>query len=254
MQALVFRPLFQLKVPSFAFLILLTLPFSRVARAALTADEIVLKADEARSPIEDFSMNTQITDVQKTDRKVNLYRVSSKGNKFALVEQKAPERLQGRKLLMHDHDLWLFSPNVSRPTRISFEQKLTGEVANGDIVRTNFAGDYSAQLVGEEKLPAGDAYKIHLLAREKTVTYRSIDYWVLKANLRPLKAIFYALSGKALKSAAYSDFKPVFGKPRMSKVIVTDALQTGRTSEITYSGFKKENYDESFFNKERLGQ
>ena len=224
------------------------------ANADVTADNIVKQADQARAPQGDFSMSVRVVDTQGDEVKESVYRVSSKGTTLSLVEQNEPARLQGRKLLMRDHDLWLYTPTIKRPTRISFEQKLTGEVANGDLMRTSFSTDYSASLSGEEKIDSVVTYKLHLVARNKEVTYRTIDYWVDKAKLYPVRATFFALSGKALKSAVYSTFKPVLGKPRMMRVLITDFLQSKRTSLLNYAQFKREKFDESFFSKEALGQ
>ena len=222
--------------------------------AAETAESIVRKADDARSPQEDFSATVKVVDAQKADKKESSFRVFSKGNHFALVNQTAPDRQVGRKLLMHDHNLWLFNPNIGRPTRISFEQKLTGEVANGDLMRTNFAEDYTPTLKGEESIEGVQTYHLTLEAKSKDVTYKSIDYWVTKDKLYPHKALFHALSGKGLKTALFSEFKPVLGKSRTTKVVITDAIETGRTSTIQYTSFKKETLSESFFNKDHLEQ
>lgn len=161
--------------------------------AEALADKIVKQADQARGPQEDFSMSVQVADSQGNEIKKSVYRVYSKGTTLSLVDQMEPVRLQGRKLLMREHDLWLYTPNIKRPTRISFEQKLTGEVANGDLMRTNFSEDYSATISREENIDGAVAYKLHLVARNKVATYRSIDYWVDKTTLYPVRATFYAL-------------------------------------------------------------
>ena len=53
-------------------------------------------------------------------------------------------------MLMKDYDMWLFTPNIKKPLRISLEQKLTGEVSYGDIAKTNYAEDYNAKLISTE--------------------------------------------------------------------------------------------------------
>ena len=52
---------------------------------------------------------------------------------------------------MKGHDLWIFLPTVSQPVRLSMSQRLTGQVANGDLARANFAGDYTAKLLRYRK-------------------------------------------------------------------------------------------------------
>lgn len=43
-------------------------------------------------------------------------------------------------------DLRVFMPDVSPPTRLGLAQRPIGEVANGDLARANFAGDYMPRL------------------------------------------------------------------------------------------------------------
>ena len=244
---------FLLAVARFSFGVSLSL-MSLVAMADQKADDLVKQSDESRGPQGSFSVTASIKDSQSGAVKQSVFRVFAKGSTLSLIEQMAPARLQGRKLLMRDHDLWLWTPNISRATRIGFEQKLAGEVSNGDIARTNFSEDYSAALSGEETDAGRAVYKIHLTAKNKDVTYRSIDYWVEKSNHHPVRATFYAVSGKIIKTALYSDFKNFLGKPRMSKVVIKEALQTSHISELTYANYKREDLDDARFSKESLGQ
>ncbi len=223
------------------------------ASATKSAQQIVLMADEARGPRGAFSMTAKVHDMQDGDSKDSVFKISSLEKKFALIEQLEPPRQQGRKLLMREYDLWMFTANISRPTRISFEQRLTGEVSNGDLARTNFAEDYEATLQGEEKLAGQLCYKLALVARNKNVTYRKVVYWVSKDLKFPLQAEFYALSGKKLKTATYSEFKLVLGKKRMTKVTIVDALQKSRSSVLVFAKHKAEKFDEAVFSKEALG-
>ena len=219
------------------------------------ADDAIVKiADKARGPESAYSSNIQVDDTADGETKTAVYRVCFKGTHFTLVEQTEPSRLRGRKLLMQDQDLWLFTPNTSRPTRISFEQKLTGEVSNGDLMRTNFAEDYSATKTAEELVDGVKCYKFHLVAKNKNVTYRSIDYWISVDKKYPVKALFFAVSGKPLKTAEYTDFRPVFGRPAMNSVRIKDALHENRVSTIRYSKQRREKLADEFFSKENLGQ
>lgn len=230
-----------------------------LCRALLAAepspDELVKIADEFRGPQGTFSCDVKVEDKNgDTSTGETTYKVYVKDIDYSLVETMQPERLKGRKLLMRRNNLWLYLPTVKRPTRVSLQQKLTGEVANGDIARTNFSSDYSAKLEGIEKIGDKDCYKLALTARQKDVTYRSITYWVEKGTHRPVKAEFYALSGKLLKTGEYSHFVPYLGHPRMTEMLIRDALQSSRQSHLTYSNYKQESLSDSFFSKESLSE
>lgn len=244
-------------LPRFSVVSFVTLALPQLFVSAFAAGatpvEIVKEADDVRAPQFEYSMNVKVRSVGKGDPVDDTYRVSVRGMKASLVEQTEPERLRGRKLLMLENDLWLYTPNTRRPTRVSFEQKLTGEVANGDISRTNFGGDYDPVLSGQEKVGAQEAWKLRLTAKSKDVTYHMIDYWVGKKGHVPIKAVFYAKSGKALKTATYSNLKPVLGKNRITRTVITDILQPGRQSVIDNYQYKREKFDDATFNKETLG-
>jgi outer membrane lipoprotein-sorting protein len=83
---------------------------------------------------------------------VRKYRVLSKGNTNSVVMVTEPASERGQILLMKGRDLWIFMPDVSQPIRLSLSQRLTGQVANGDLARANFAADYNPKLLRSEKI------------------------------------------------------------------------------------------------------
>ncbi len=218
--------------------------------AEITPNEIVKKADLKRGLGNiSHSFNVTVTD---QDNKREVFHVAFKDVNNTLTEQVEPERAKGRKLLMKDYDIWLFTPNIKKALRISFEQKLTGQVSNGDIARTNYAEDYDAQLQGIEKSNHGEVYRLELRAKNKKVTYGKIEYLVNKKDFTPLEATFYALSGKALKHATFSEFKMIQGISRSTKMEIVDNLQKSKFSTMIFSDHKAEKFNESLFNKESL--
>ncbi len=220
----------------------------------MDASQLVRKADLARSPQTSFSCDVRVSDDDGEDKKTSLFRVFVKDDRTSLVEQTEPQRAHGRKLLLNEYDMWLYTPNMKRATRISMEQKLTGEVSNGDVARTNFSQDYDAKEVAREKIDGKDAVKIDLSAKNKDVTYRKISYWVEASTGVPLKAEFFALSGKLLKEAVYGDLKTELGIKMIHKMTITDALRKNKTSTLIYSNYKVEKFSSAKFNKESLDQ
>jgi len=221
----------------------------------ITPEEMVKKADLARMPPGAVIFSVSVKDAGSAGQKETRFRVSSKtsGNRnFSLVETTYPERLQGRKILMRENDLWLYLPTISRPTRISLQERLSGEVSNGDISRTNFSGDYNATLGGNETVNGKSCVKLLLQARHKDVTYSKIDYWLDAKTYAPVKAAFYALSGKLLKTGEYSGQKMILGANRMTRLLITDALQPSHRSLVEFADFKQAQLSDSFFNKESL--
>lgn len=234
---------------------LAVLLFTFSARAEMSADDLVQRADAGRVPPGSITFLSQVEDFENGERvRETRYKVLNKGREKSLVLTTYPERHAGRKLLMDDENLWFYTPDIKKPARVSMQQKLTGEVANGDMARTNFAGDYDATMAGKEKVGGQEAFKLHLKAKRENVTYSKIDYWIGVKSMLPVKAVFYAVSGKVLKEAEYTGVKMVMGKKCVTKTIFTDFIDKGRKSVLLYSGHKKSSFSNSTFSKESLSE
>ncbi|MBP9680074.1 MAG: outer membrane lipoprotein-sorting protein [Bacteriovorax sp.] len=231
------------------FLLTSIIRFSEIS-ANESANEIVKKADLKRG-LGNVSHSFSVT-VTDQDNKIEKFFVSFKDVNNTVTEQTVPERARGRKLLMKDYDIWLFSPNIKKALRISLEQKLTGQVSNGDIARTNYSEDYDATFIDSSKAINDGNFHIKLKAKNKKVTYGEILYLVSKKDNSPREATFYALSGKPLKHAIFSDFKSIQGINRSTKMTIQDYLQKNKISTMLFSEHKLENFSDSLFNKERL--
>jgi hypothetical protein len=235
---------------NFIFIYLCFLSFNQSALAESKANEIVRKADLKRG-LGNVSHSFNVT-VSDQDNKLEVFHVSFKDVNNSLTEQTQPERAKGRKLLMKDYDIWLFTPNIKKALRISLEQKLTGQVSNGDIARTNYAEDYEAEILGNEKRAEGEVIKLNLSAKNKKVTYGKIEYIVSKKDFSPIEAIFFAISGKPLKKAHFMDYRPIKGMSRATKMVIEDYIQKDKISTLVFSDHKEENFSDSLFNKDRL--
>ena len=219
----------------------------------LEAKAIVEKADQIRFPIEAFEVNvdvTNTTDGEVTDRR--KYKVLSKGNENTIVQVIEPASDRGQAMLMRGRDLWVFLPNVSQPVRLSLSQRLTGQVANGDLARANFSGDYRPRLLRTEKIDGADTHVLELSAIDRGVTYARVLYWVRQSNFHPVKAEFYSVSDRLLKTARYENFKGLGGRVRPTRLVLQDALKKGEESTLDYSDLKLRDLPDRTFTKENL--
>ena len=217
------------------------------------ARELLLRADRIRFPEEDFQVDIVITTTAPdSDPDERSYRILSKGNSQTLVQTTAPAIDRNQILLMRDHDLWAFLPNLSQPIRLPLSQRLTGQVANGDLARANFVGDYEPRVLRKEKLDEEMYYVLQLDAVDNWVTYRKVIYWISAKNARPHKAEFYAVSGRLLKTSYYGDFETLGGEIRPTRLIIEDALRKGHRSELEYSDMVLRNLPDKIFTKDYL--
>jgi len=215
------------------------------------ARSIVERADAVRFPRESFQVEVTVKSRSGDDEfEPRVYRVSSKGNDNTIVQTLAPANERGQNMLMRGRDLWIFMPSVSQPVRLSLSQRLTGQVANGDLARANFSGDYDATIGGTEQIDGKEYYVLELVASQRGVTYPKVKYWVQKSNLHPYKAEFYSVSGRLLKTCSYADFGQLGGRVRPTKLVLTDALKPADVSVMTYSDLRRVELPDRFFTKD----
>jgi outer membrane lipoprotein-sorting protein len=217
------------------------------------ARSIVEKADKVRFPGDGFQVDIVINSARPDkDSETRKYRVLSKGNENTVVMVTEPASERGQIILMKGHDLWVFMPEVSQPVRISLAQRLTGQVANGDLARANFSGDYNPKIIGNEKL-GNDAYHVlELTAVDRSVTYQRVVYWVNEKTSWPLKAEFYSLSNRLMKKCSYENFQTMAGRLRPTRLVMEDALRSGEQSVLEYSAMKLRDLPDKIFTKEYL--
>ncbi len=217
------------------------------------AREILARADEIRFPTEGFQVDVEITSTSpNAEPETRKYRVLSKGNENTVVMILEPASERGQIMLMKGRDLWVFMPDVAQPIRLGLAQRLTGQVANGDIARANFSGDYTPRILRTERVEGQEHYVLELTAVDRGVTYHRVLLWVNKANYRPYKAEFYSLSNRLLKTCLYQDFRPMAGRVRPTRLVMEDALKPGHVSILQYGQMRLRDLPDRVFTKEYL--
>lgn len=217
------------------------------------ARDIVRKADDIRFPREAFVVDVVVhSTIGGQAQDPRRYRIHSKGTDNTIVQTMEPPSERGQNMLMKGRELWVFMPSVSQPVRLSLSQRLTGQVANGDLARLGFADDYVPRIVGTEKIGGRDHHVLELVAAERGVTYPKIVYWVRASDGHPHKAEFYALSGRLLKTCRFENFQSLGGRVRPARLVMTDALKAGDESVLDYSGLAQRDLPDRMFTKDYL--
>lgn len=217
------------------------------------ARSILEKADQIRFPRESFQVDIGIVSKNADGgSETRAYRVLSKGNDNTVIQITEPAAERGQTILMRGRDLWVFLPNVSQPVRLSLSQRLTGQVANGDLARANFSGDYVPRMLKSETIEDEKYHVLQLDAVDRSVTYHRVLFWVHAASNRPYKAEFYSLSGRLLKTARYQNFRNLGGKTRPTRLVMEDALKKGEVSVLEYSDMRLRPLPDKIFTKEYL--
>ena len=217
------------------------------------AKAAVEKADKIRFPQTGYQVNVKIvTSSPGREAETREYEILSKGNDKTIIRTLSPASDKGQVLLMRDRDLWIFMPSVSQPIRLSASQRLTGQVANGDLARANFSGDYNPTILRSETIENENFHVLELKAVDRSVTYDKVVLWVNKSNDRPLKAEFYALSGRLLKICRYQNYKEAAGGFRPTRLVMEDAVVEGGKSVLDYSDLKIKDIPDRMFAKDYM--
>ncbi len=227
------------------------------------AIDIIVRADRIRAPekpfgyqllLEEYRAN-KLANKQTLDVSMRFFKPQGDNSDFdarALIRFLAPVRDKGKRILSDFDKMWYFSPELRNPIPISRQQRLIGQVSNGDVVATDFDLSYIAQLLGEEACDGKICYKLHLERRNPQVTYPSITYWVEKETYYPRQADFMSSSGVLIKRSYYKDYRKALDQIRPHQIIIEDSLQKENYTVMNYSNLRYESLPENYFQKEYL--
>lgn len=233
------------------------------ANGATDAQAILVASDAVRNPSKPFSVAVTLTEYRsrkQTDS--NTLEVYSKADKVggeyrSLIRFASPPRDANKLLLKNGNDLWFYDPASKASIRLSPQQRLLGQAANGDVVTVNLAKDYKAEFLGEETVADGERVSrrcdhLRLAATSPDVTYDHIEIWIETPSARPVKAHFYAESGRLLKTAYYRKFAPELGMERPTEVVIIDGLDPGWVTVMRYSDYALREVPDAWFQRDYL--
>lgn len=243
--------------------LLFAMVFGGIAHAAPSAQKILAASDAIRNPDQSFSLTTTLIEYRngkETDTTVlQVYsKVTPDSGQFrSLIRFISPPRDRNKIMLKDGNELWFYDPSSEASIRISPQQRLMGQAANGDVVTVNFAEDYRATLDGEEDIRDGEGhkrhcYKIALAASAQGVTYDHIVMWIDTQNNRPVKAKFYAASGRLLKTAYYRHYKKELGKLRPTQTVIIDGLDPQWVTVMNFSNYALCNVPNAWLQRDYL--
>ncbi|NLP65231.1 outer membrane lipoprotein-sorting protein [Paraburkholderia sacchari] len=227
------------------------------------AQQIIRAADRIRAPNESFRYTVKLNEFQSgksvmqqtLDISMRFYKPeerAKKGDARALVRFVEPVKDKGKAMLSDYEKMWYYAPDLRRPIPISKQQRLIGQISNGDVVAADFDYSYVSQLQGEEPCGKTVCYRLSLQRRWPFVTYPKIMYWVEKNTFYPWRADFMSDSGVVIKRSYYSDYRTELGQMRPHRIIVEDSLRKENYTTMDYSDVRFESLPESYFQVDYL--
>ncbi len=196
-----------------------------------TADELVRRYDEVMSPKTFEAVMEMVAHRQDGSTRGYKLRVLKLGNDKTRVWFLEPASAMGQEMLKVDDNMWVYMPNLKRALRIASRESFQGgDFNNGDIMRVNYVADYDAKLLPDVD---ASAWAVELSAKSNEASYDRIRLWLGKAKRLPVKAEYYAASGKLLRSATFENTKTFHGLERPARIVMRNELATKRFSEMT---------------------
>jgi len=235
------------------------------AWSAPNATDILAASDAIRNPGKPFSVTVTLTEFQAgkqvdTSTLTSYSRTQQQGGQFAsLIMFVLPARDAGKLMLKNGNEMWFYDPTSKASVRLSPQQRLLGQAANGDVATVNLAKDYTATLAGEEEIKDGErrtrkAYKLALTAAAPDVTYASIEMWVDTENNHPIKARFFAESSRLLKTAYYRRYQPQLGAERPTETVIIDGLDPKSVTIMRFSDYVARTIPDSWMQRDFLSR
>jgi outer membrane lipoprotein-sorting protein len=237
--------------------------FAYAAPNAPDAQDILSASDAVRNPDFPFGLTTTLIEYRngkQTDTStLAIYsRAEKNGGQFrSLIRFVAPARDANKLMLKSGNDLWFYDPANKASIRISPQQRLLGQAANGDIVAVNLARDYRASLAAEEDTQDGErqtrhCYKLALAALTPEVTYHHIEMWIDTGNKHPVKARYYTESGRLLKTAYFRRYQSQLGQERPTETVIIDGLDPNWVTVMRFSDYAKREVPEAWLQRDYL--
>ena len=201
-----------------------------LAAATPTADTILRRADRAVLG-ETAAYTLQMTVVRpgKADRVVEM-KGWKKGDQQGLVRYTSPPKERGTAYLRSGESTWMYLPAAEKVVRVGTKQNFGGgDFSNGDIFRISLRQDYVPTLAGEETVEGQSCYKLDLKAKDRSVAYDRVLYWVRRdGTFFPVRAEYYTISGKKLKVGRLGE------RNRPTLLTMENALEAGARTMLRF--------------------
>lgn len=231
----------------------IALAFLSLASAPLAAQEdggAIIAEMDRRMNFTECRMVVSIRDA-KADGKTRTLRarveyVKGVGTRMEFDE---PARDRGKRVLMSGSSMWMSSPAVSKPVRLSGKDAFMGtSFTNDDVMNMDKSDDYESVVVSSDE--AG--WDIVMTAKTALVPYSRIEARVGRDYL-PVSMANFARSGKESKRVRFSAVKDFGGKMRPSVMEIVDLMKPGDTSMVVFEDIREERVNRSRLTPASLG-
>lgn len=249
-----------MKFSAFLFLTLSLAMAHLLAAEAPTAQSLTERLDLLRRPPSSFEVKVTVNELHDgRNTQTSVFRVmagkrggSNAFDAMALCLEPAADR--GKTVLTLGREVWFFDPKSKHPTQISAHH-FRGKFYALDSISTNLNTDYSSEIVGEEVIKDASRTDVPCLVlrlhrREKSgINAETIDFWLDKKLLRPIRAHFYGSGNRLQRTVYYAGYSKVLGETRPTRLLVVSNTERGLVTDIKLSDYALHEWPADLFTK-----
>ncbi len=182
-----------------------------------------------------YTLRMTVARPGKAERVVDM-KGWKKGDDLGLVRYTAPPKERGTAYLRNGSNTWLYLPTAEKVVRVGARQNFGGgDFSNADIFRLSLTKDYDATLAGEETVEGEACWKLDLKAKDRSVAYDRVLYWVRRdGTFYPVRAEYFTISGRKLKWLVASEVGRLGTHPRPTLLTMESALDPGARTELRF--------------------
>jgi outer membrane lipoprotein-sorting protein len=216
------------------------------------AKEILVTAEKIRS-LEKAEIKVNLKNLSENVESVYNMKILRSTDRRAYIEFLSPPEERGRRMLARGQQYWSTFPDSKKVVQINRREMIGNSAfALADVFQMDADEDYDPLIVSEEVIEKKDMLKLELKAKHEDAPYACVEYWVTKKESFPLKARFYSVSGKHLKTMTVESTEKIGGRirPAISKMV--DEVVKGHISWWTTKSMVAAQVPDAVFTQEYL--
>jgi outer membrane lipoprotein-sorting protein len=167
----------------------------------------------------------------------------AKGKDFSYFEFTAPAMDKGKRFLKLSDEMWMYLPEIEKSTKIAghmLRQSMMGsDFSYDDFIENRKLQDiYDIKLSGIDTALNKSCFKLELTAKVPDVNYYTRKVWVDTTSYLPIRAEYYAKSGKLMKEITIGDFQRFGLRNFPTKIRMVNKLRQNTYTELTLKNIK----------------
>ncbi len=214
-----------------ALTILLSLGFASAQEDAASILDTILNNLRGESQV--ATLNMQV--IRPGEEDVYTMRIYSEGEEQGLTRVIAPPRDAGQAFLNDGDNIFIYNPRLKRVLRLppsgQSDSFLGSDISYNDLAGDDLQENYQASVLEE----TDENVTLELIPNANAPTpYGKVELTAEKPSYAPTNITYYDQRGNAVKENILSDYAEVDGLYIPQRFEVTDLLEPGRRTVVTW--------------------